>query len=224
MKRMSVVGAVFLVLLFSMNVMAQDDEYAYNDILEFAIYGGIGLPGGDLTDWGDTLALGAKASPSIGFDFGYFVTPAITVGISFVYTSFGLDTDANTDFVSNLNHRTYEPSLYAKYHFVSETNILPYLKAQVGLSNPKFVTAVQEPGQPPRYRELSYSTSLSLTGGAGVFYYVHDYGGIFLEANYHYGFTDSAEKDYAGTTYVFGSNLQTIDIHAGIRVIVGGGE
>lgn len=222
MKRLSVLGSLLMVMLLSVNAVAQDeDEYAYNDILEFALYGGVGVPGGDVTEWGDSLSLGATSGWSIGFDFGYFVSPRITIGVNLIYTRLGVDTDAGTDLASDLNHHLYTPNLYLKYHFVSETNWLPYLKGQVGLENAKFVTAIDRPSAPRVYRELSYSPSLSVAAGAGIFYYVHDYGGLFLEANYRYSFTEDAEKELDEGTRVFGSNMSTIDVHAGIRVIFG---
>ncbi len=224
MKRVSLLGSLLLVMLLSVNATAQDDEYAYNDILEFALYGGAGIPGGDITDWGDSLALGATTGWSIGFDLGYFVTPAVTVGINLVYTRFGVDTDANTDLASGLNHHLYTPNFYAKYHFISATNWLPYLKGQVGLENAKFVTAIDRDSSPRIFRELSYGPALSVAVGGGLFYYVHDFGGLFLEANYRYSFTENVEKELDEGTRVFGSNLSVIDVRAGIRVIFGSTE
>ncbi len=210
--------AVFLVVALSGSVFAQDDEDYERDVLEATFYGGLGLPGGDITDWNDTL--GAKTGYELGFELGYFATESIVVGINFYFSEFAIDAN---DVASDMKHRLYNPNLYLKYYFPMESNFSPYVKGHVGLENVKFATFVSnENGD--RYRQLSYDPALAFGFGAGLFYYTSDYSGLFLEANYHIASTSDVEANYEGNTYVFGSDVATFDIHAGIRVLIGSGE
>ncbi|MCK4460321.1 MAG: hypothetical protein KAW46_00870, partial [candidate division Zixibacteria bacterium] len=60
--------------------------------------------------------------------------------------------------------------------------------------------------------------------GLGLFYYSADYSGIFLEINYHYAATSDAKCEYLNETLTFDETLGVLDIHAGVRVMIGSGE
>jgi len=216
MKRLSLL-LVFL-LIFAVNITALAQEGEEKDLFEVNLYGGMGIPSGSISDWNDSL--GAKMGWDIGFDFGYFIKPNITLGINFVYTEFGVDAD---NVASELNHRLYNPNFYIKYYFEGESNLVPYLKGHLGIENPKFATFVSnEEGN--RYREKSYDPCFAYGFGAGLFYYTADYSGLFLEINYHGASSESAKANYSGIEYEFGENIGVIDIHAGIRILISSGE
>ena len=147
----------------------------------------------------------------------------MVLGVHFTYVQYSLDSEVD---LPGLKHRFYNPSLYFKYYFFGESNLAPFVKAQVGIDNPKFTTEVQEEGGTGslKYRELSYDPVLSFGGGAGLFLYTADYSGVFVEANVHYGLSDDAEGDYQNTTYEFGEKSVLIQIQAGIKVFFGPGE
>jgi len=212
----------FLLLLFvcSLPVFAQDEEDEYiKDNLEVGLYGGFGLPAGDVKNWNDSL--GAASKYLTGLEIGYFASLNVVTGFNFTFVEFKVDSeDPLTD---GLTHRVYNPNLYIKYLFQSDGNFMPYVKGAIGLDFAKFTTSVENVNG-NRYRQISYDPSLSFAFGAGAFYYTHDYAGLFLEANYHIGQTKEAEYTYGSTTATFGTTLNYIDIHAGIRVLFGSDE
>ncbi len=215
MKRLSIALAALLLLTLNISALAQDDYEEESDLLEICFNGGFGLPMGGLSDWHDSL--GAKTGWSVGLDFGYFATPKLVVGLSFQYTELGIDA---SDAAEDLKHRLYNPNLYTKYYFSGESNFEPYVKVHVGIENPKFTSTLTG----PKYRAISYDASLAYGIGAGVFYYMSDYSGLYLEMNYHAASTSDAKKEYIDQTLVFDENVAVLDIHAGVRVLVGSGD
>ncbi|HOP06869.1 MAG TPA: hypothetical protein PLF13_06205 [candidate division Zixibacteria bacterium] len=215
MRKYSTVIAILVLLIASGSALAQEEEA--RDVLETCFYGGLGIPSGGITDFGGDL--GAKTGWSLGIDIGYFMRYNVVVGVNFIYTQMAIDGGPEVD---GLYHRLYNPNLYVKYYFMGESNFEPYIKAHVGVENPKFTTYLQLPD--PKYHATSYDASLAYGIGAGVFYYSADYSGLFLEVNYHAAQTKDAEKSWDEQTVVFGDNLGMIDIHAGIRILIGSGE
>ena len=213
MKRFSVTLAVLLLVAFSSSAFSQDEEEE-RDILEIGFYGGLGVPVGGIGDFNDSL--GAKNGWALGLDFGYFVTTNIIFGFSFTYTQFGVD---GPDLVSDASHRLYSPSLYTKYYFIGESNWEPYLKVHVGLDNPKFTTWSKG-----AYNAISYDPIFAYGFGGGLFYYTADYSGLYIEANYHSAASEDSMCDYETDPLVFGKNIGVIDIHAGIRILIGSGD
>ncbi|MFH1687200.1 MAG: outer membrane beta-barrel protein [bacterium] len=222
MKRLSALAMALLVLALHVTALAQDEEEE-RDLLEVCFYGGLGMPTGGISDFHDSL--GAKTGWSFGVDMGYFVKYNLVVGVNFVFTQFGVDAvnAANEPTEADgTHHRLYNPNLYAKYYFVGESNFEPYVKAHVGIENAKFMTGRVMPT--PHYWATSYDPVLAYGVGAGVFLYSSDYSGLFVEANYHMARSKDAEREYADETLVFGENLAVLDIHAGIRILIGSGD
>ncbi len=216
MKRMSILLAAVLLLMTCLTANAQDDEE--RDILELCFYGGAGVPLGAMGDWHDSL--GTKLGWSVGLDFGYFATSNLVVGFNFIYTQMGID---GPDEVSGSSHRLYNPNLYAKYYFIGESNFEPYLKAHVGIENPKFTTSLEG----PKYKAVSYDPSIAYGIGAGLFFYSADYSGLFLEVNYHRAMTGDAAVEFINPkqpTLTFNEDLSTLDIHLGGRLLGGSHE
>ena len=214
MKKLSVLCAAFLLLAVNLTALAQDEEEE-KDFMEMNFYGGLGIPAGGISDWHDTL--GAKTGFSMGIDLGYFLKPNLVIGVNMVYSQFSIDAE---DEASELHHRLYNPNAYIKYYFQGESNLEPYIKAHIGLENPKFTTFVGNfAGN--RYREKTYDPSLAFGFGAGVFYYTADFSGLFLEVNYHHALTEDSKAEYGGQEYTFGENLGIVDIHAGVRILIG---
>lgn len=219
-----------ILLLFSVSAVAQDgDEYYeddYRDILQVSIFGGLGLPSGGVKDWTTETASGAidfgpKTGFGLGTEIGYFATPSLIVGLRFIYNQYAIDTDI--DAVDSRYHRTYCPSLYALYYFFGESDFVPYVRAHAGIDFVKFTTSVRDVprGNVFEYRELSYDPGFAFGAGLGIFYYTHDYGGLFLEANYHQGLVSGVTGSYEGLDYEFGEDMGLIDVHFGIRVFFG---
>jgi hypothetical protein len=218
MKWIATVMALALVVMLSQPAAAQDD-YEFVDILEINFYGGLGIPVGGIADYQDSL--GAKIGPSVGIDIGYFLKPNVVLGFSFMYTQMGHDDIAILE-DQGLHHKLYNPNVYLKYYFQGESSLEPYLKAHFGIDHPKFTTfALHQDGD--RYRELSFGGSWALGFGGGLFYFTSDWGGLFIEGNYHYVFSEDNTEDYGLEEITFGENVSTIDLHAGIRILFGEG-
>ncbi|MDH3891998.1 MAG: hypothetical protein OEV49_13035 [candidate division Zixibacteria bacterium] len=214
MKLWSILLMLILLLTINSTLLAQDEDEA-RDLLEICVYGGVGSPMGNLSDWHDSL--GAKLGWSLGVDFGYFMMPSLVVGFNFQYTQFGIDGPAEVD---GAHHRLYNPNLFAKYYFSGESDFEPYIKGHVGIENPKFTTLLTG----PKYRSVSYDASLAAGFGVGLFYYRTDYSGLFIEANYNYAATKDAQRVYAEETLDFVEDISVFDIHAGVRLLIGSGE
>ena len=217
MKRTSILLAAVLLLMTCLTANAQEDEE--RDILELCLTGGAGAPLGAMGDWHDSL--GAKQGWSVGLDFGYFATSNLVVGFNFIYTQMGID---GPDEVSDSYHRLYNPNLYAKYYFIGESNFEPYVKAHIGVENPKFTTSLVVG---PKYKAISYDPSLAYGIGAGLFFYSADYSGLYLEVNYHRAITGDAIVEFIDPDQPeleFEDDLSTLDIHVGIRILVGSDE
>jgi len=217
MRKVSILLTAFLLFGLCSAVLAQEDDEA-SDVLELCLTGGLAIPSGGISDFGDSL--GAKSGWKIGLDFGYFLKPNVIIGFNFGYSRLGVDA---TDEASTMHHHLYNPNIYAKYYFEGESNLVPYLRAHVGLENPKFATfVVSDAGN--RYREKSYNPSLAYGLGVGIFYYTADYSGLFIEAVYHAASTKNSTTSYSGVDYEFGESLGTIGLQAGIRILVGADE
>ena len=215
MKFWSILLTLILLFAISTAAFAQYDEED-RDLLEVCFYGGLGSPMGGLGDWHDSL--GAKMGYTFGIDFGYFMKPNIVVGFNFQYTQFGIDGPAEVD---DASHRLYNPNLYAKYYFSGESDFEPYIKAHVGIENPKFTTYLVNDA---KYRSVSYDASLAAGLGVGLFYYRSDYSGLFIEVNYNYADTKDAICDYADETLNFEETTAVLDFYIGVRLLVGSEE
>lgn len=213
MKKLATIGIVLAMLLLPLVAMAQEEQE--KDLLEFGIFGGVSLPVGAVTSWNDSL--GAKAGFGFGFDGGYFLSPSLTLGAAFAYHQLGME---KTSIDNTQHHRLYNPSLYLKYHFFGNSNLVPYVKVNAGAAFVKFSTLVSDNGE-QKYRELGYKPALSLGGGVGAFYYTSDYSGFFVEANLSEGFTKNVSKTFQDTEYKFGENITVLDFRAGIQVFFG---
>lgn len=230
MTKASVTIIAAVLLLGSLNVSAQE-EVVTKDVLEVTLYGGLGIPTGGISDWttgpidvlDQVYERPAESGWDIGIDIGYYITPKLTAGINFQYTQFGID--APDSLAGNHSHRLFNPNLYARYSFEGESFFVPYIKAHVGLENPKFSTLVyDENSADVKFRELSYDPALAYGLGVGLFYYTADYSGIYLEAGYHSAMTEDAEGTYQGQTYVFGENTGVFSLNFGVKLIVGSGD
>ncbi|RKX25785.1 MAG: hypothetical protein DRP45_05115 [Candidatus Zixiibacteriota bacterium] len=228
MNRLSILLAVVLLLAFSVNVVAQDDEeYEEKDFLEIALFGGGTFPMGGITDWttkgpGEVVVLaGAKAGPNFGFDIGHFLTTNLVLGLNFTYSHLGIDSD--NELITQRHHRFYNTSLYLKYYFFGESDFVPYVRANAGVDIMKFTTEVFDTNHesPWEYREQSYDPAFGVGVGAGLFRYIHDYGGLYVEANFHNSFTSGSNATYEGLDYDFKENATSIGIQAGVKVFFG---
>ncbi len=219
MRKKSIIIALLVLVAFSVTAFAQEEEG--RDIVELYFSGGMGIPGGGLTDW---TTGGYDRAAKTGYDLslgaGFFLKPTLILGFDFTYTQFGIENNGEQ---ANHHHRLFTPNLYLKYSFEGESNWAPYLKGQVGVDNPKFSTFVtNEAGN--RFRELSYGPALMFGVTAGIFYYSSYYSGLYLEAGYRHSFTKEVTGTYQDTEYTFGENINYLGINLGIRVLFGTGE
>ena len=228
MKMFPLLLAVIATTVLAGSVAAQaTEEEATKDFLEFALFGGGSVPIGGIADWSvtspttGTEQLGTKLGYSFGFDVGHFLTPSLVVGVDLLYAQYGVD--ATQPDAATLHHRLISPAAYVKHYFLSESNLLPYVKGQVGVDVVKFATKVYDPNVDGQvYRELSYHPALALGIGGGLMYYTFDYGGIYAEANYHMAFTSNVQSNFYDRTYEFGTTTSVFDIHAGVKIFFGG--
>lgn len=217
MKNLFVIG--LSLLLISGSALAQDEDYFVKDVLEVNFYGGAGIPSGSLSDFSDSL--GAETGVNYGLDLGYFLTNNLIFGFNFSHTQFSIK---NSDGTGSLKHKLYSPNLYLKYYFTGESDFIPYLKGSAGLEFAKFTTFVDNPAG-RRYREISYDPVFAYGAGAGIFFFISDFSGLFLEANYRAAVSAAdTEATYQDDIYKFGSDLGRIDIHAGVRILIGPNE
>jgi len=217
MRKLSV-AALMILLIMNYPVAAQDEDEE-RDVLELGFMGGLGIPAGGITDWTDGQnSLNAQTGWTLGLDVGYFVSASFVTGLNFTYQQLNVDNDA----VGTSSHRLYNPNLYAKYIFPSETNLEPYIKVHVGVENPKFTTFVKN-GNQDRFRSISYDPAFAFGFSVGTFYYTSDYSGLFMDVQFHRALTDKTDAVYVGSTYPFRKNLTTWNLNLGIRVLVGSG-
>jgi opacity protein-like surface antigen len=236
MKKSLILLSVIFVLVFNLAAVAQDEEDYEHDVAEFVVYGGVDVPFGDILEWSgpssdaiDDIApttateLGAKVGYNMGFDLGYFFAEPLVVGLGFRFSEYSIDSDENDTVADGLKHRLYNPNIFAKYYPMPTSDFSPYLKANVGLTFLKFTTWVSnENGD--RYRQLAYDPAFSYGIGGGLFLYTADYGGFFVEGNYNYVASNTAETEYEGNLYTFDENLSSWEIRGGIRILIGSGE
>ncbi|MDF1544447.1 MAG: outer membrane beta-barrel protein [bacterium] len=215
MRKVGLVVAFLGCLVLATAVSAQEDEVV--DVLEVSLIGGLGFPAGGITEWNDDL--NADNGFNIGMDIGYFINPSWVVGVNFTYHAFGVDHPEAGD----LHHKVYSPRLYGKYIRTTESSFEPYVKAHIGLDNPKFATDVSNAAG-DRYREISYDPALSFGLTAGLFYFTSDYSGLFAEMQYHRALAKDVEAEYEKISYMFEENYSSFDINVGIRVLVGSGD
>ncbi|UCE25455.1 MAG: hypothetical protein JSU74_05255 [Candidatus Zixiibacteriota bacterium] len=221
MKNSLILLSVLILLTLNVSALAQDDEEDYErDVLEINFFGGLDAPTGEMLDWKDTL--GAKAGFNFGLDLGYFVKEQLVAGFGFRFGQYSIDA-ADADLAAaELKHRLYNPHLYVKYYLMPYSDISPYLKANAGLTFLKFTTWVSnENGD--RYRQLSYDPAYSFGIGGGIFLFTADYGGLFVEGNYHHVSGSSVEAEYEGGTYSFDEDISAWDFHLGLRILVSSG-
>jgi len=226
-----VTAALLLTLTVNVNAQDEGEEELVKDNLEVALYAGGSFPMGGISDWshtiperGGTAELGTKSGIDFGFDVGYFWTLNLVTGFNLTYHHYSIDSDV--DEVAELHHRIFSVSFYGKYYFFGESDFVPYIKAHAGVDVPKYTTLeydsnVGENGG-LEYRELTYDPAFAFGAGAGLFYYTFDYGGFFVEANYHTALSENSGGNYQGFDYEFGENIALLDVHLGVKVFFGG--
>ncbi len=212
-KRVAAV-AIGIALAVS-GAVAQEEED--RDFFDVSIFGGLTLPGSGMSDWRDTLA--AESGYNVGVELGYFVTPSFVLGPTFHFSQFGVDA---TNEAADQNHRIYAPGLVARYYFFGESFFAPYLRAEVGINFYNFVEEVLDNNSGSvKYRQIGFDPAFSAAVGAGLLWFTSDFSGIFLEANYHLGFSDSVEGTFQDQTFIYGENAGYVTFKLGVRAFFG---
>ncbi len=208
----SVVILIILTLICSSAAVAQY-ELETEPTVEAIVGVSMGIPVGHIKN--DLEPSGLNATTGIGLKLGagYYLNPKLILGLYF--DNRNMDTDS-----LDLVHRVFNFGLYGKYMF-SESNFFPYIKGQAALNFSKMVTEVVDDGQ-PKFRELSYDQTLGLEVLLGIEYQTNSYGGIFLEAGYHFDMMSGNTGDFEGDLYEWPENNAHIVINAGVIVNLGG--
>jgi hypothetical protein len=220
MKKLLVMLGVILLFSLPLTALAQTSESdsEERDVLEFQISGGISNPMGGVKTWNDSL--GAKLGLGFVAQLGYFLSPNLVLGASCGYHRLGIE---STYEKNDQKHQIYNPALYLKYFFFGDGNLAPFIQGNIGADFLKFSTLVhEETSSKWKYRELGYKPALAVGGGAGLFYYTTDYSGCFVQVSYHHGFTKDVKKNFQGVDYVFGENVDMINISVGVQVFFSG--
>ncbi len=216
--------ASFLMVVAVTFVSAQEQqgqpvqEGYVKDLMEVNFFGGGGFPSGDIKNFG--VSLGAGAGRSFGLEAGFFATNNLVAGLNFSFTKFQIEDKAKAQ---GLHHKLYSPNLYLKYYFSGQSDFVPYIKAHGGLEFAKFATLIDNT-TPKKYREISYDPALAYGVGAGLFYFTTDFSGIFAEINFHHANSDGSRTTYQRPELTFNSNINVIDVHAGVRILISPGQ
>lgn len=222
MRKQTLIAALLILLIFNFSIFAQDEEeYQPNDVLEISLFSGLSSPKGGITEWND--GLNADNGFNFGLDVGYFLNPNFVFGLNFTYTKFDVEVPALLPEAELTSHRLYNGNLYLKYIQLTSSNFEPFVKAYIGIENPKFTTYVQNPDQ-DRLRLTSYDPGLAYGLSAGLFYFTSDYSGIYIEGKYHGATTSNVTANYLDLTYDFNKNVSKFDINIGIRLLGGSKE
>ncbi len=222
MRKQTLIATLLILLIFNFSVFAQDDEeYQSNDILEVSLFGGFSSPQGGITEWNNSL--NADNGFNFGLDVGYFLNPNFVLGVNFTYTKFDIMVPASLPEADLTTHRLYNGNIYLKYIKLTTSNFEPFIKAYIGVENPKFATYVQHPIQ-DRLRLISYDPGFAYGISAGLFYFTSDYSGIYIEGKYHGASTSNVTADYLDAKYDFNEDVKKFDINIGIRLLAGSKE
>jgi hypothetical protein len=215
MKKSTLLCVLTFILIFAVNIFAQDDEEDEKwRNWEVSMFGGLTMPSG--FDWYDSLK--AKTGLNFGISGGYYFSNKLCFGLYFNYTQMAPEEPGSLD-LRDLHYKMYDAGLYGKYAFAGESNFEPYIKLSAGANFPKFMTWVGPTRT--RMREISYDPGLSAAGYLGAIYYTSDYGGIFLELGYHYDLIQYDEATFDDVTYVVPDDVNYIQINAGVTVFFG---
>ncbi len=190
-------------------------QYEEEPFIEAFVGGNLAVPIGYIKNDLDPDSLNAKAG--LGFDIGagYYLSNKMIAGVYFNVRNMGVKD-------LPLKHRVFEFGAYGKYLFrdLSEVSLSPYIKLSAGLNFSKLATRVLDDGQPV-YRELSYSPTLGTEANLGLQWRTNSYGGIYIEAAYHFDFMNDVTGDFESTDYVWGDNNNFILFKAGVLFNIG---
>ncbi len=209
MKKSILLFTTVLVLLLSVAALAQKEEGKWRNF-EFSAFGALSVPTGALKNWNDSM--GAKTGFELGGTGGYYLNEKVCLGVYFTYNQFPMK-------LYTLHYKLYEVGGYFKYTFIGESNFEPYVKVTAGADFAKFPTWVGE--DKTRLREISYKPGFAAGIGAGLLWYSSDFGGLFLEAGYHFAPLKSVKADYQDVSYPLGKNVGYMDIRFGVNVFFG---
>ena len=212
MKR--IVQAVTLAsLLFLASLAAA--QYEAEPYIEGFVGGNYSLPTGFIKNDMTPNSLNATNGFGLELGGGYFVKPQIVAGLYF--NARNMKTDG-----AGLNHRIFEFDLFGKYLFfdLAAKKFSPYVKLNAGLAFNKLATKVSDHGLPV-LRELAYKPSLGTEAGIGLHYRTNNYGGLYVEAAYHFDFMQGVKGKFQSVNYTWDENNKYILLKAGVLFNIG---
>jgi opacity protein-like surface antigen len=175
--------------------------------------GGVAIPFGDFADK-------EKLAAKTGFGFGggaeYFVTNNIAIGGTFRYDKHDIDPGSEDGEVS-ASWKITNFGAYFKYAFPTQSKIVPYLRLDAGIYKPKGTFSAEG-----LEASVSFSSKLGIGGGGGVMYEVSKNVMLGGEVLFHDAMTKEAEATVGGMDVKLDSDIQYINIFAGVTFLVGG--
>lgn len=147
---------------------------------------------------------------------GYFLLDQLSIGVSFSYSQFGIDTT-----VSLFKYRLYSFGVYGKYHFTYESRVTPYVRVQGGIAVPNFNTPLRTVGFD--FRENGYGISPEGLISLGARISTSEWGGLFLEVGYRYSNVAGSQTSFKQEQYELPADVAQVQISAGFSFDISSG-
>ena len=170
--------------------------------------GGVVVPMGDFADED-------KFDADMGFGFGgsaeYFATNNLAFGGTFRYTINGVGGVGDADYkISNYG-------AFIKYLFPTESNIMPYIRLDLGLYKPKLSVSSGS-----AEASMTFDAKFGFGGGGGVMFQASDNVLAGAEVLFHNAMTEGARADMNGGEAEMLYDIQFLTVYAGVTFLVGG--
>ena len=170
--------------------------------------GGVVVPMGDFADED-------KFDADMGFGFGgsaeYFATNSLAFGGTFRYTINGVGGVGDADYkISNYG-------AFIKYLFPTESNIMPYIRLDLGLYKPKLSVSSGS-----AEASMTFDAKFGFGGGGGVMFQASDNVLAGAEVLFHNAMTEGARADMNGGEAEMLYDIQFLTVYAGVTFLVGG--
>lgn len=205
-------------VLFPLQAAAEIHEDAK---FEISIGGGLSIPADDFKSNFQFAAptnssgdVSAESGYHFGGSGGYFLLDQLSIGVSFSYSEFGIDTS-----VTRLKYRLYSFGVYGKYHFTYETRVTPYVRLQGGIGVPNFSTPLRTVGFD--FRENGYGVSAEALISLGARISTSEWGGFFLELGYRYSDVAGSQASFKQELYELPADVAQVQISAGFSFDLG---
>ena len=172
--------------------------------------GGVVVPMGDFGDEN-------KFNADMGFGFGgsaeYFATNSLAFGGTFRYTINGVGTDGGVD----ADYKISNYGAFVKYLFPMDSNIMPYIRLDLGLYKPKLSVSSGS-----AEASMTFDAKFGFGGGGGVMFQASDNVLAGAEVLFHNAMTDGARANMDGGEAEMLYDIQFLAVYARVTFLVGG--